>query len=340
MVIQLGYSIQIRDEGDRKIKLPVYFPEATTRTATSRSNSPAPQLPSILVDFTVINQAIDASGKSIQIFIGSDVLRRHNGDILFSTNNITLYDDQHCKLSIPMVRPEDEKTFKSLRIGVGPVPATPPLRKMAPPRQPSPLNGLRQTLTNESLPQSSLGSPALQPSPRVSFEKAARMSFGDDASAGSIRPSLEARPALSTMNTGAPRSPSLPSTAPRSASSTIWNSWRRDSIESKPSSSAETWGAKSGSSYQRRNEGIKVLRPTKPANRTFSATAVNSATSPVSAGSGQSRFFNDGAPRTSLELGSVGDEKEKGKEGPAPTGGKTRNANPVGGATAFSWLSK
>jgi ubiquitin carboxyl-terminal hydrolase 4/11/15 len=312
-------------------------------TSSSRPSTPTPQLPSITVDFTVINQATDENDKSIQIFIGSDVLQAHNADVLFSTNNVTLYDDDRCKLSIPMVRPENAQTFKSLRITSVPLPAKQAPRKMPPLRQPSPLNGLKQTVTNDS---SSLGSPALQPSPRASLdEKSTRASMGDDTSTGSTRPSLEGRPPLGAINTSLEAKPlseqSLPSTTPRSASSsTIWGSWRRD-VDSKSATQTDAW-AKTGSNYQRREQGIKVLRPTKPASRTFSTTAAGATSlSPVTS---QSRFFADGTRRTSIETtGSSSGVKDKSKEAAAPAsagGTKTKSANPVGGASAFSWLSK
>lgn len=346
LIARLGYSGQVREESDRKVKLSVYFPEATMRGASSsRPSSPTPQLPSITVDFTVVNQTTDENDKSIQIFIGSDVLRAHNADVLFSANTITLFDDERCKLSIPMVRPENEQTFKSLRITSLPVHESRALRRIPPVRQHSPLNGLKQTITNDSC---SLGSPAMQPSPRASLdEKAGRPSIGDDTSTGSARPSLEGRPSLGALSTAldvkSAAEQSLPSTTPRSASSsTIWGSWRRET-DTKPTTQQDSW-AKAGSSYQRREQGIKVLRPTKPVSRTFSATGAGSATSP-GATTGQSRFFTDGSRRASLETSGSGsaDGKDKSKDcaaSNAAEGTKSRTTNPVGGASAFSWLSK
>lgn len=354
LVTQLGYASQIREDSDRKIKLPVYFPEATTRGASSsRPGSPSPQLPSITVDFTVVNQAHDENDKSIQIFIGSDVLRAHSGDVLFSSNTITLYDDDRCKLSIPMVRPENDQTFKSLRITSIPI-ATPQVsRKLPPLRQASPLNGLRQTMTNDS---SSLDSPALQSSPRPSLEdKSTQPVIGDDAYLSSARPSLDGRPALAAIGTGFESKPAHGEVPPpsgtrsTSSSSNIWGSWRQGNDTSKPSSSTpnDAW-SKAGQSYQRREQGIKVLRPTKPASRTVSASLTGNATSPspVPGGGSQSRFFPpanapavDGNRRTSLEVG--GGLGDKAKDAPTASGStKTKSANPVGGASAFSWLSK
>lgn len=117
LIERLGLQEQIvkSSDGSQKIKISVYLPEAVPVMGSSRSGSPAPQLPSIAAEF-VVNERHDrtADPKAIQIFLGSDALRAHNADLLFSSNQLTLYDDDRCKLQIPLVRPEDERTFKSL----------------------------------------------------------------------------------------------------------------------------------------------------------------------------------------------------------------------------------
>jgi len=98
--------------------------------------------------------------------------------------------------------------------------------------------------------------------------------------------------------------------------------------------------------YQRRDTGIKVLKPAKAGIRTLSSSNALSS-SPVT---GQSRFFDDGRRRTSTTSGSeAGDTQFKrtvsvektqslAKEN-MPTFTKPRSANPVGGASAFAWLN-
>ncbi|KIV99398.1 uncharacterized protein PV09_08941 [Verruconis gallopava] len=348
LVAQLGYKEQVRDETDKKIKLPVYFPEATTRNvSSSRPSSPTPQLPSIAVDFTVVTQRSDENDPSIQIFIGSDVLRAHNGDVRFSTNNITLYDDDRCKLSIPMVRPENEQTFKNLRtMSLSPSVLEAP-KKQPPPCQPSLSNGLKQTATNGSFSPDSSGQ---QSSPRVSLdEQPSRPSITEDISTGSTRQSLEDRSApvnvvtkVQSLDQADPDSRATSSTTP----SSIWGTWRRDSAESGKSSSQ--W-AKTSGNYQRREQGIKVLRPTK-SSRAVSATGAPTTSAPtvetVSVpATSQSRYFTDGGRRTNMETSgsnlSLSSNSKKDMTTPIAAGaGKTKSANPVGGASAFSWLSK
>lgn len=58
MVHHLGFQdrVVIGEDGVRKIKLSVYLPEAVPISASSRSDSPAPQLPSVGVNFTVTEE--------------------------------------------------------------------------------------------------------------------------------------------------------------------------------------------------------------------------------------------------------------------------------------------
>lgn len=343
LVAQLGYQEQIRDATDRKLKLPVYLPEATTRgMSSSRSSSPSPGLPSVTIEFTIVSNALDDNDKAIQIFIGSDVLRAHSADVLFSSNTITMYDDERNKLSIPMVRPENDQTFKSLRITSVPQPAVQTPRKQPPIRQPSPLNGLRQTITNES---TSVASPVLPAFDRASLDgKSTRPGTSDDTSTGSAHASLDDQPSLASITTSladksTPDHPPTSTSRSTSSTSNIWGSWRQGAAPTTApaSSTVDSW-AKAGQSYQRRNEGIKVLRPTKPVSRTVSANVAGgpSSPSPVMTSASQSRFFpaSDDNRRTSSE------DVNKEKKDVAPGLGKTKSANPVGGASAFSWLSK
>jgi hypothetical protein len=74
-------------------------------------------VPSITVNFEVSNiEETDSTEnkKRIGIFIGSDALRMHSADVLFSSNSMILYGDDRERLSVPFVRPEDDRAFKFL----------------------------------------------------------------------------------------------------------------------------------------------------------------------------------------------------------------------------------
>jgi ubiquitin carboxyl-terminal hydrolase 4/11/15 len=342
IINHLGYQDQITEteDGIRKIKLPVYLPEAVPLSQSSRSNSPAPQLPSLNVEFQVVERANDPDSKAIQIFLGSDMLRAHNADILFSSNHLTLYDDDRSKLQIPLVRPEDERTFKSLFITSG-FPSS-----MEEPTTTE--KGVTATIEPETVGEGSLsGSTMGQPSTVPSRVNGASTTLGsDDGSTG--RRSLEQRPLLGLSTTrieskdgGTETSPA--SAAPRSGPSpAIWSNWRRDTEKSGSVDWANV-GKAPNATYQRRDTGIKVLKPMKPGSRTLSS-GVSQSSSPATAG--QSRFFDEGNRRTSNASGTEASDPqlrrsvsgEKGKDG-IPTLTKTRSANPVGGASAFAWLN-
>ena len=370
LVERLGFTGLLKedDAGNRIIKLPMYLPEAITHPPSSRPNSPAPQIPTITVEFAVFARGADAAdSKAIQIFIGSDALRIHNADILFSSNQVTLFDDDRAKLTVPLVRPENDATFKSLFTTSGD-PST-----------------LRMPLEQQTSTPSVIGEPALQPSFVTSPTSAsigrdtspaekARESASSNLSASSPQPDevdVEAEEDTPTPNavrsTPAQRplleiltgngeqkssesTSSLGQTPPRSGSgapSGIWSNWRRES----GTPSQMDWASVSKSpslNYQRRDTGIKVLKPTKSTPRTFSGSAVTSSTSPATS---QSRFFDEGKKRGSATgpesngsqlrgIGSVDGKSEGGlKENQTAQSGKPRSANPVGGASAFSWLN-
>ncbi|KAI5287589.1 hypothetical protein KEM52_001518 [Ascosphaera acerosa] len=103
----------------RSIKLPVYLPEASLCSASSRAGTPAlqQQLPAITVYFSV-REDDDAhdeqDGAAIQVILGSDVLRAHNADILLSQDRVVLVDDERNRVSVPLSRPEDVAVYNLL----------------------------------------------------------------------------------------------------------------------------------------------------------------------------------------------------------------------------------
>ncbi|KAJ1335132.1 hypothetical protein MN608_01867 [Microdochium nivale] len=106
-------------DGVQRIRLPVYLTEATANAnSTSRGMSPAPQMPSIAVTFEVAGidmPDLPEGRRFIRVFIGSEALREHSADILFSRNVMTLYSSDRGKLTVPFVRPDDYTSFKTIR---------------------------------------------------------------------------------------------------------------------------------------------------------------------------------------------------------------------------------
>ncbi|KAI9691439.1 MAG: CSN-associated deubiquitinating enzyme Ubp12 [Bathelium mastoideum] len=374
LVERLGFTGLLKQDntGHRVIRLPMYLPEAITHPPSSRSSSPAPQLPTITVDFTVFDsKPAEAGSKAIQIFIGSDTLRIHNADVLFSSNQVILFDDDHTKVTVPLVRPENDATFKSLFITSGDPSQvrTPDVSQfpassadedpVLPPSfvtSPTPMSLVQDASSEEKAKESAsatsrTGSPLYKGPDATAEEDMPTPSAAPSTSAQ--RPSLEILTGKgeqkASESTGA-----LGPTPPRSgsaASGGIWTNWRREGSVT----NQMDWANASKSpnlGYQRRDTGIKVLKPTKPTSRTLSSsTAASTATSVTSPGAGQSRFFDEGRKRgnatgsesngSQLRRMGSSDGRSEGvsKENPIPPTSKPRSANPVGGASAFSWLN-
>ncbi|KEQ89512.1 hypothetical protein M438DRAFT_330506 [Aureobasidium pullulans EXF-150] len=319
--------------GSRLLALPVYFAEAVPLPTSARPSSPAPQVPSATVEFNVLtNTQTDVYSKAIQIVIGSDVLRSRGADILFSSNSMTLFDDDQCKLSIPLVRPESESTFNSLFISSM---QPPKLQEMVREEQ-TQLNGLGQndmsTTVNDMVYEDELSS---RPANEV-LQQPMEITADDEIPSRS-RQHTPAPRVVRLENKDSAASTQASPSAPPISSPSIWSNWRRETSSQNTGTgtgSATTKPKDSG--YQRRDAGIKVLRPTRTISRTFSSGSVAS----TPAADGKSRYFDEGKKRGQDTV--AGDEKPLSRR---PTGdgevemttSKTRS-NPAGGASAFSWL--
>jgi ubiquitin carboxyl-terminal hydrolase 4/11/15 len=324
------------DDGVRKIKMSVYLPEAVPINGSSRSNSPAPQLPSVAVEFTVMEDYDAISNqKAIQIFIGSDVLRSHNADLLFSTNQLTLYDDDRCKLQIPLVRPEDDRTFKSLSVSSKPRLPHESLN------EPGPRNDV---WSRHASHHDSSASITTRDALRVTSKANGSGTASSDDGGSTGRRSFELRPRLglstSTRSNGKDTQDSSPpsSTARSGPTPAMLSNWRRDTTEKATTGSLD-WAnvgktTSSTTNPKPRDTGMKVLRPARSATRTLSTSTSSPAT-------GQSRFFDDGKRRE--DDSSAAPSLKRSVSGEKSTenipAAKPRPANPVGGASAFAWLN-
>jgi len=376
LIDQLGFSGQICQDinGDRKIKVPVYLPEAIPHPNSSRSSSPAGQLPTLIVDFTVLDHsAEDPPSKAIQIFLGSDMLRAHNADVLFSSNVMTLFDDDRGKLSIPLVRPEHDGTFKSLYITSG-------LLSSSKYRVGSgAFGGVDQKLASKPLPNGTGSAQYLDETSHV-IEPQVTPDAEKQQAPGGVEADIDSVPAttpaslststanfeghgpqtsLGLLNTtklepkdSPDQNRQITSSNRTSSSPAIWSNWRRDGNTAQ--ASQNDWANASrnaGGTYQRpnRDQGMKVLKPIRQVSRNSIAPL---SASPVT---GQSRFFDDGRRRSGLagstdssEAGQSrrsgsGDRGKAFKENlgtsTAAPGSKPRTANPIGSASAFGWLN-
>lgn len=385
LIQKLGFDDDVKADRDglKTVELPVYFPEAVPHPASSRSSSPAPQLPTLTVTFQVVETAIEVDSKAIQIFLGSDTLRAHNADILFSSNSMTLFDDERSKLSIPLVRPENEASFNGLHTASSAIQTAAPAAKAAEQAKEHPpyLNGLGRGNSGASLASTTASPPPGLGKYRPPGAIAAESGTADSAKAGAPGSSSDSRPASRTSNASRPSLSFLRTTVdvpdhptdspaqatpPRTGSSpAIWSNWRQGTIGSSSTNATTTpassstphsvsldWanaGKLRDAAYQRKDTGIKVLKPKSSASRTVStssAAASTVATASSPAGDGRSRFFDEGRRRSGVEdpsgktppAAQVEGRRESSQTAAGVAPPKTKS-NPIGGGSAFSWLN-
>lgn len=244
VIAKLGLEDSVMHDWDRPyIKLPLYLPEASVHQSSSRSASPESQLPTLKIRFLV--RETNAYDESIQIVLGSDVLRAHNADIMFSQDKINMVDSERNRVSIPLVRPEKDSVFRLLCT----VPDTthPDFHANAQVNGHSSVGAVGQP--SKTLHQST-SAPA---STRVSVGEAdeghkPRLQEPDDTPKGDTT-----SPTTVTSDT------SIPTSKPEAAG--VWGSWRRDSKTT--TTTPNTTG---------RNR-MTVLRPAKASTRAGSSTS-------------------------------------------------------------------
>ena len=339
----LEEQIYVDENGTQKIKIPVYLPEATVQQTASRTNGALNQLPTITIEFTI--RTSNPHDKTIQIVIGSDVLRTHNADIMFSQDRILMQDDERSKIAIPLVRPEKEVVYKTLCTG-----------NAAAIGSSQTYVDENQTAIASSLDErnSSTGGHSRffrqvngQSSPRPYSPTVSSHATGSEAGE---KPKQQlsgdeherATEEMADVQAGEQKdinSDGEKVTPTRQEPGGIWGSWRRESaVAGKP----ESVGS---SRYQRdtRGRGMKVLKPSKSNVGTGSRSMSNamplagSENTPTrSSFEGNRKEIQDLGPRRTLS-----EVKTPLKTADLKAGDnlKTRSANPVGGASAFSWMN-
>ncbi|KAH7412984.1 hypothetical protein BKA64DRAFT_692224 [Cadophora sp. MPI-SDFR-AT-0126] len=373
LVKDLGLADQIHksSNGRYTIKVPVYLPEAVITQPTSRSNSPAPQLPALSADFEIVgmNQRGISDRKKIRVFLGSDTLRAHNADILLSQNVMVLYGDDRNKLSVPFVRPEDENMFKNL-MTTNVLPEKNELKATAPsftPTESKPSieptpDAISSALAAgaESVASSSshkILTPTEFESPfNASFvtngnprERASSVKLANAVVNGSVTESEKHRTLESVAIEPESSDPTTSDSARRESSGGIWGSWR----QSGSITGSET---ESTSGYQRATRGARSMKVLKPSSKP-AATAATAPAVPIrSTSAARTNTTNDPPPpsRPSAELRrrsqASGTEnvplRWEGKRTSSEEHKAThsiatvpRSSNPIGGASAFAWMN-
>lgn len=364
LVEKLGAQNEIVDEdGMKKIKLPIALPEATI--SQPASGAPSPQLPTISVSFVI--RETDPNDQSIQVIIGSDILKTQSADILFSQDKISIYDDYRNLVSIPFVRPEDDAVFKDLFVTSN---ISAALSSIVPETRPS-RNGspvhpgiIGQPSRSESRLSGLMQSPLDLKTNAVDFTEELNAQVTSKEGPGPVAEPVKENNPPAPLNLDRPPATDEnppPETPSQTESSGIWGSWRRDA---KGSSKSDAKSQSDGIDAQRtRPRGMKVLKPAaktmasstrgvsnasvpatqSPPWNSGTTTTQDSAT-PASATSETSmRRFSDALRKTSSGVPPMAEAKVNGASAPAQpapsTTGKQKSSNPVGGASAFGWLN-
>ncbi|KAL5333921.1 hypothetical protein BJX70DRAFT_403100 [Aspergillus crustosus] len=304
MIQQLGLEDQLVQEGDAQyIKLPMYLPEASVHQASSRSSSPTPQVPTLTIRFLVHHSHQNDS--SVQIILGSDILRAHNADILFSQDKIIMVDDDRNKVSIPLVRPENDSVFKTLQTSSG---DTRDINRTS-------LESKGDRVDIGSSPRVGVIGKPTPLSQQVSSAFSGRDSAEEFDGQDTTRSHGDAEHAK--VNGGPQAQTKAPISVDTQAGNIgkaepagVWGSWKRDVI---------TDSNGPGLSKPPRPRAMKVLRPAKTSNRTFSATGTGS-------------FSTESTGHSSSQPASTMTSPDGSRTG------KPLTPNPIGGASAFPWL--
>ncbi|KZL83828.1 ubiquitin carboxyl-terminal hydrolase 19 [Colletotrichum incanum] len=361
-------EIQRDVDGTYKIRLSVYLVEATVSERSSRSSSPGHQMPSLLTTFEVsgMEQSEGAEPKrGIQIFIGSDTLRAHQADILLSQNRMCLYGSEREKLSVPFVRPEDEGAFKHIsttnlipekpRLNANAAPFVSgdprpqsstthdPLENSVSSVQPEDVEsqGPLSPLGHHSVPNKSIGASNLSESGGESERAGKDHASGSES--GAREPSIVQNSSASTDGSR------------RESASGIWGSWRQGtSASGSENGQRDANGPLSG--YQpagRGSRNMKVLKPLKSGSSSSARTGAAYEPPPAPRTSGEHRRKSQASvvaestppaavrwePKRTVSSVSSTTEPKVQRETKNAGPPLPRSANPIGGASAFSWMN-
>ncbi|KAL2259965.1 hypothetical protein VTK26DRAFT_6177 [Humicola hyalothermophila] len=349
-------------DGVHRITLPVFLAEARVTQSNSRSTSPTPQLPSITTSFEVTGMDQQESPdckKLIRVFIGSHTLRMHSADILLSQNLMTLYGSDRDKLSIPFVRPDDDAVFKHLTTA-NMVPSKTKLNAAAPEFVASEKTGkarAQETAKDQGGSESKSGesgsegvqSPGAPPGQPANPAVAA---VSSETNVEAVKSSTEvavSEPPAKAATTA------TETTTRREPSAAILTSWRQTAAGLGGDGSTPL----SGYQPAARPRSMKVLRPNKASSASSSTkTGPSYEPPPATRSSGEERRKSQtegGQPSTiswgpskrsisGPALSSLGESKQQaatnhGQETPKiPPAPRTAN-NPLGSASAFSWIA-
>ncbi|MCJ1311743.1 hypothetical protein MMC25_005416 [Agyrium rufum] len=355
LAVSLGVIQPASIEGTScRVRLNVFFAEATFHQTSSRPNSPAPQLPMISVDFMVLD--IPDMSDTMQVVIGADALRARNADIMLSEDRLSLYDELQYKILVPLVRPENAALYQNLL--TIPSPFTKRLSSQ---------HDLQITNTGDGSAMAS------QPSPSTDtklWNESASKGRCEENHAGlanvSAHRSKEVSPTRSSQDENFDQRSNYTTNGkeqkiegPRTSSqaqmgtptgvgtSGLWGPWRRDAVQTRDQETAQITSSSNLLAQKGgRGRGMKVLKPSR-SNTTTQRNLHDSLGSDALVGvmpNSGSFYISSNLEGQSTDLQTARSflPRTLSQESRISTHtqlSKPLNTNPVGGASAFGWLN-
>lgn len=310
----------VEENGLRKIRLLVYLTEAKIYIPSSRSASPSPQVPTVTTKFVIDEHP--SQDKSIQIVLGSDILRQQSADLLLSQDKLTIYDDDRNQLSVPLVRPEDDNVYRYL------------MTKARSRSDSMASEAIPSDLVSEVSTPGIIGRPSRLSSVHGPVSPTGDLSNGPgllSSNASDVQKEIEPRQILTRASTDIPLrlgedsksgTESDKSTTPSGAKPNpgVWSSsWRSAAAGTAPTQASND---KNSSTFLRHNapRPMKVLRPNKSmANVTRIASNPSTPTA-----------TNGPEPSSSRT------DQQENNPGGTP---QVTRSNPIGSGSAFGWLN-
>ncbi|KAK5078801.1 hypothetical protein LTR64_002783 [Lithohypha guttulata] len=310
----------IEENGLRKIRLLVYLTEAKIQIPSSRSASPSPQVPTVTAKFVVDERP--SADKSIQIVLGSDILRQQSADLLLSQDKLVIFDDDRNQLSVPLVRPEDDNVYRHLvtkarsRSGSSTSEVVPSdlVSEISAPGiigRPSRLS----SVTSPASPLTEVVNGSIPPEPSDTHQiEEARQILTRSVTDLQNRPSEDSK-----SGTESERSTT---TTPSKSSSGVWSSSWRSAAAGVPTSQKPA-DPQSSTAFTRHGapRPMKVLRPNKSM-----ANVTRNASSPST-------------PTTANAIDTQPVQTESSIQSPTEKGPVPTRTNPIGSGSAFGWLN-
>lgn len=350
--LNLADEIERDVDGLLRARLNVYLAEAVVTQHSDRAGATGGSVPSMTVSFEVtgVEQPMPVGErKAIRIYIGSDALRTYSADVLFSRNKMVLFGNERDRLQVPFVRPEDDGIFRHIRTA-NMIPEKPKLNANAMPfvlagrdlangemvRDDSPAPQQDDDEARRSL--SPLGSHVEPDRPQVAGETSTHAGEGEKLNRDGNGSESNGRDGSNVSDRARRES---------TTSSGIWTSWRQGTA-----SGADGTPLSGYQPAARGGRSMKVLRPHKSSS--MSARVGASFENPLPPKS------SDGRRRSQASAGGEGGSAVNGasrweaKRTPSlgtdirpsasrgdsrSTGALPRSANPVGVASAFSWMT-